>query len=112
MTDWRRSVLDAARFNPDRAAKADLFQGTHLLVGLNCFEPGQSQAVHAHAGADKFYLLLSGKARMQVGDQVFEAASGELIWAPAGVPHGVEEAIERTVMLVAIAPAPPSGRAG
>lgn len=112
MTDWLRSVLDAARFGPDRAAKTDLFRGAHLFVGLNCFEPGQSQAVHAHSGADKFYLLLSGKARMRVGDQVFEAAGGEVVWAPADVPHGVEEAIERTVMLVAIAPPPPPARAG
>jgi len=110
MTDWIRSVLDAARFSPDQASKADLFRGAQLFVGLNCFEPGQSQAVHAHAGADKFYLLLSGKARMRVGDEVFEAESGEVVWASAGVPHGVEAAIERTVMLVAMAP--PPGRAG
>jgi quercetin dioxygenase-like cupin family protein len=31
-----------------------------------------------------------------------------VIWAPAGVPHGVADAIERTVLLVAIAP-PPRG---
>jgi quercetin dioxygenase-like cupin family protein len=106
MTDWTRSVLDAARFSPDRAAKADLVRGSHLFAGLNCFEPGQAQAVHTHAGTDKFYLLLSGKARMRVGDDVFEAAGGEVVWAPAGVPHGVEAAIERTVMLVAMAPPP------
>jgi hypothetical protein len=31
-----------------------------------------------------------------------------LVWAPADVPHGVEEALERTVLLVAMAP-PPTG---
>jgi quercetin dioxygenase-like cupin family protein len=29
-----------------------------------------------------------------------------MVWAPADVPHGVDEALERTVMLVAIAPPP------
>ena len=29
-----------------------------------------------------------------------------MVWAPADVPHGVDEALERTVMLVAMAPAP------
>jgi len=78
----------------------DLARGGHLLAGLNCFEPGQSQAVHAHAGADKFYLVLEGKARMQVGSEEAEAGPGTLVWAPAGVPHGVLQAVERCVMLV------------
>ncbi len=106
MTDWLRAVREAAQFSPDRAAKAELFRGTHLFVGLNCFEPGQAQALHAHASADKFYLLVSGKARMRVGDEVREAASGDVIWAPEGVPHGVEAVLEPTVMLVGIAPPP------
>ena len=32
--------------------------------------------------------------------------AGDLILAPEGVPHGVERALERTVVLVAISPAP------
>jgi quercetin dioxygenase-like cupin family protein len=59
-----------------------------------------------HSGADKFYFLVSGKARMRVGDETRDATAGDLVWAPADVPHGVLEAQERTVMLVAIAPPP------
>jgi quercetin dioxygenase-like cupin family protein len=29
-----------------------------------------------------------------------------VVWCPAGVPHGVEEALERTVLLIAMAPPP------
>lgn len=96
----------AAAFNPDKATKADIVRGAALFVGLNCFEPGQSQAVHSHSGADKFYLVLSGNARMIVGGETREAAAGTLVWAPADVPHGVEAAHERTVMLIGIAPPP------
>jgi quercetin dioxygenase-like cupin family protein len=106
MTTMRRRVAEEARFAAEKAAKVDLFRGTGLFVGLNCFEPGQQQHVHAHAGADKFYFLASGKARMVVGDATFEASAGDVVWAPADVPHGVVEALERTVMLVAIAPPP------
>ena len=95
-----------AVFAADKAAKADLIRGEHLFLGLNCFEPGQSQRIHAHRGADKFYLILSGKARMAVGDDRFEAGAGAVIWAPADVPHGVDEALEQTVMLIGIAPPP------
>jgi quercetin dioxygenase-like cupin family protein len=100
------NVHDRAAFGAGKAVKADLFTGRHLFVGLNCFEPGQTQQLHVHGGADKFYFLVSGKARMRVGDETRDATAGDLVWAPADVPHGVVEALERTVMLVAIAPPP------
>jgi quercetin dioxygenase-like cupin family protein len=103
------AVQERARFDASKFAKADLASGAQLMAGLNCFEPGQSQHAHAHAGADKFYLVLSGKARMTVGDETRVAEAGTLVWAPADVPHGVDEALERTVLLVAIAPPPRRG---
>ena len=96
----------AAVFHEGKAAKVDLARGHHLFLGLNCFEAGQSQPVHHHSGMDKFYLIVSGKARMIVGDQVAVAEAGTLVWAPADVPHGVADALERTVMLVGMAPPP------
>jgi quercetin dioxygenase-like cupin family protein len=99
-------IADVIHFDADRATTADLARGSTLFAGLNCFEPGQAQRIHAHRGADKFYLVLSGKARMTVGDETLVAEAGTLVWAPAGVDHGVEEAIERTVMLVSMAPPP------
>lgn len=111
MADYFKSVEEAARFSPAKGTKADLFAGSRLFVGLNCFEPGQSQAVHAHPGADKFYFVAAGKARMTVGNETREVGAGTVVWAPADLPHGVVAALERTVMLVAIAP-PPGRSAG
>lgn len=95
-----RSAPDAAAFDPARASKSDLYSGTHLFAGLNCFETGQSQKIHTHTGMDKVYLVLSGRARMRVGEEVQVAEAGTVVWAPAEVPHGVEEALEPTVMVV------------
>lgn len=108
MTDQEplQHLAERARFSTAKMTKIDCFRSERLLVGLNCFEPGQAQAVHAHASADKFYLVVSGKARFVVGDRTLEAGPGALVLAPEGVPHGVERALERTVVLVAIAPAP------
>ena len=106
MTEHFHSVHKAATFDAVKATKADIFVGQQLFVGLNCFEPGQSQKVHVHAGADKFYLVVSGKARITVGDQTREVGAGTVVWAPADLPHGVDEALERTVMVVAMAPPP------
>jgi len=106
MTEFFRSVNESAVFSGEQAAKADLYAGERLFVGLNCFQPGQAQKVHAHAGADKFYYVCSGRARLTVGEETREVTAGDIVWAPAGVPHGVAEALERTVLLVGIAPPP------
>jgi quercetin dioxygenase-like cupin family protein len=106
MTDYFRSIDAVATFSEKKAFKADLFASRQLFVGLNCFQRGQSQKIHVHAGSDKFYLVVSGKARMVVGDEMREVGRGTVVWAPAHLPHGVSEALEPTVMLVAIAPPP------
>ena len=106
MSQFFKSVEASQSFATDRPTKADLFAGRQLFVGLNCFEPGQTQPIHVHTGADKFYLVLSGRARMTVGVETEEAGPGTVVWAPAHVPHGVAEALERTVLLVGIAPPP------
>ena len=95
-----------AQFDPARMTKIDLARGEHIFLGLNCLEPGQSQKVHAHAGADKFYLVVSGKARITVGAETREVGPGALVWCPADQPHGIEAAIERTVLVVGMAPGP------
>ncbi len=106
MSRYLLRPTDHVTFSPDHATKADVVRGTHLFIGLNCFEPGQSQRVHSHHEADKVYLVLSGKARMVVGEDRFLAGPGDLVWAPKEVPHGVENVEERTVMLVGLSPPP------
>lgn len=94
------AVAARAAFAPQAMQKLDCFTSQRLLLGLNCFEPGQSQRVHAHAGADKFYLVMSGRASMVVGEETRDVAAGDLAFAAAGVAHGVVTAYERTIMLV------------
>jgi mannose-6-phosphate isomerase-like protein (cupin superfamily) len=106
VSDYVLKPADHARYDRAKFAKMNLVAGDCLMLGLNCFEPGQLQSTHTHADADKFYLILSGKARMRVGEEIVHAEANDLIWAPAGEPHGVEAALERTVMLVGIAPPP------
>jgi len=104
--DLLQRLSEHARFSATKMTKIDCFRSERLLVGLNCFEPGQTQPVHAHPGADKFYFVVSGKARFTLGDRAIDARAGDLVLAPAAVPHGIQHALERTVLLVAITPAP------
>jgi quercetin dioxygenase-like cupin family protein len=85
--------------------KITLWQGEHVMIGLNCLEPGQRQKIHAHEGADKFYLVLQGSGKFTVGEEEREAGEGMLVVAPSGIPHGVSNvASERLSLLVTIAP--------
>lgn len=100
--DWRQH----AGTQPEKFHKATLWQGQHMMVGLNCLEPGQKQSVHAHEGADKFYFVLEGSGEFTVGDERLNAHDGMLVVAPAGVSHGVVNSGNvRLSLLVAIAPA-------
>ena len=99
--DWREHTGAA----PEKFYKTTLWQGEHITLGLNCLEPGQTQSLHAHDGADKVYFVLEGRGRFTVGDQEREAGTGTLVIAQAGVPHGVTNASDSSLsLLVAIAP--------
>ncbi len=99
--DWH----DHAGSQAEKFYKTTLWQGEHAMVGLNCLEPGQTQPVHAHDGADKFYFVLAGRGKFTVGDEEKEADAGTLVIAPSGIPHGVANAgDERLSLLVTIAP--------
>ena len=100
-TDYRERVGS----NPDKQFKATLFQSGRLMLGLNCLEPGQSQHAHTHGDPDKFYFVAEGAGEFVVGDETRRAGQGMVIWAPAGVTHGVTNTgTERLVLLVGIAP--------
>jgi quercetin dioxygenase-like cupin family protein len=98
---------DHVGVKPEKFYKTTLFRGEYLMVGLNCLEPGQVQAVHDHADQDKFYYVIEGAGEFAVGDQVTTVGPGHVVWAEAGVPHGVEnKGHERLVIFMGIAPSP------
>jgi quercetin dioxygenase-like cupin family protein len=85
--------------------KTTLWQGQHLMLGINCLEPNQIQPVHAHTGADKFYLVLAGRGKFTVGGEQRTVEAGSLVIAPAGIPHGVtNDGTDRLSLLVTMAP--------
>lgn len=102
-----KTYRDYTGSSPDKFFKSTLFQSEHLLLGLNCLDPGQMQAMHTHAGQDKFYFVLEGQGEFRVGGETQTIGPGNIIWAPAGAAHGVANSgAERLVILVGIAPAP------
>lgn len=107
MSAHRKSVADHVGSRPEKGFKATLFESSRLLLGVNCLDAGQTQALHSHAGQDKFYLVHEGRGRFTVGADVFEGGPGDVVWAPADLPHAVTNVgAARLTLVVGIAPAP------
>src|SRR5215831_4398024 len=102
-----KRAVDLARFSPEKMGKVDLVRGETLFAGLNCFEPGQEHAAHAHAGQDKLYVVLEGQAEIQVGGEKKLVPTGGGAFAPSGVMHSVRNISgSRLVVLAVLAPPP------
>src|SRR6185295_13119333 len=91
-----------AEWRSDKMGKSTLFESSRLLVGLNGFEPGQSHALHAHAGMDKMYYVLDGEGVFLLQDAELPMQSGDLLVAPDGVPHGVKNTGDRRLLVLAV----------
>ena len=92
-------------FRPDKYGKSTLFESENILVGLNCLNPGQSFEKRSHVVQNRFYLVLEGRGRAQVGEEAQDIRPGTVIWISTGSSHKIENTgTEPLVMLVGIAP--------
>lgn len=97
----------AWRFSAQKLAKNNLFETAQMFADIYGLEPGQAQKPHAHAGATKFYLVLSGRGVFRVGSEERELGPGGMAWSAPGEEHGVENrSDERLVLLVTMSPNP------
>ncbi len=107
MSKYVANYQDHVGIRTEKFYKTTVFQGKNLMIGLNCLEPGQIQPPHDHSDQDKFYYVIAGVGVFTVGEDVIEIGPGHIVWAQAGVEHGVEnKGHERLAVLVGIAPPP------
>lgn len=105
MSEVHKKIADHVGARPDKGFKSTLFESSRILLGMNCLEPGQEQKAHDHPDQDKFYSVIEGTGEFLVGDATFTATAGEVVFAPAGAPHGVRNSgTGRLSMLVGITP--------
>ena len=102
-----KTLASLAEFSPEKMAKATVARGESLFAGLNCLEPGQEHAAHAHAGQDKLYVVLEGEAEIVVGQETQVISAGGGAFAASGVVHSVRNCGDtRLVVLAVLAPPP------
>jgi mannose-6-phosphate isomerase-like protein (cupin superfamily) len=98
---------DHAVYSAEKMGKGTLFRSDRIMVGLNCFEPGQEHKLHAHEGMDKVYYVVEGSGVFVLEDRELEMEAGIMLVAPEGAPHGIRNTGPERLLVVAIlAPAP------
>jgi quercetin dioxygenase-like cupin family protein len=100
-------VADKLAFASDKMRKNNLFDSERMFCDVYCFEPGQTQTAHAHAGSDKIYYVIDGTAEIQLGAETRTLVAGGAAHAAPGEAHGVRNpGPGRLSLLVFMAPKP------
>ncbi|MGC8759609.1 MAG: cupin domain-containing protein [Bryobacteraceae bacterium] len=102
-----RDIACRAEFLPDRMGKVTLASGERLSAGLNCLLPGQEHAAHVHADQDKLYYVLAGQGEAILGEEAHAVGEGDLVLAPAGVPHGLKNPGPGVLVVMVVFAPPP-----
>ena len=104
-----KNLAGRAEFSADakKMGKVSLGAGAHLYAGLNCFLPGQEHQAHVHADQDKMYVVVAGRGVAQIGGEVTEVETGDLILATAGVVHGLKNTSTQPFSVLVVFGPPP-----
>lgn len=83
-------IIETESLRPEGGG-APIFEGAeHGGVKLTFFVvdagPGQGPGLHVHT-YNEVFLIQEGTARFWIGDEEVDAHAGQILVAPAGVPH-------------------------
>jgi quercetin dioxygenase-like cupin family protein len=86
-----------------------LFEGVAHAAPVSFFllhtKPGQGPGLHRHPYAETF-VIQEGQATFTIGDERIEARAGEIVVAPAEVPHAFVNSGTTILRSVNIHPVP------
>jgi mannose-6-phosphate isomerase-like protein (cupin superfamily) len=99
--------IDVRRYDAAKMQKLNLFQTSRFFCDIYCLLPEQAQKPHAHADADKLYVVLEGTVVAAIDDEVVTLTAGDSVLAPAGSAHGISNpGAVAASLLVFMAPHP------
>lgn len=75
-----------------------------MSAGLYVLEAGEADEQTPHA-QDELYVMLAGRARLQVGEDGYAVEPGTIVYVPRRVAHRFADIEERLEVLVFFAPA-------
>jgi quercetin dioxygenase-like cupin family protein len=78
-------------------ATGPVLRGVEIELARIHFASGGGASVHSHPEEQIVYVL-SGRARVTLGDDVYEVVRGQASYHPPNVPHGFEALEEVTAL--------------
>jgi mannose-6-phosphate isomerase-like protein (cupin superfamily) len=103
MDAWELDELEAARVASGRLYH-EFISVPDLSGGVYVLEAGATDPQSPHA-EDELYVVMSGRAKVRVGDEVRPIRDGSVIFVAANVEHKFHDIEERLVLLVMFGPA-------
>jgi mannose-6-phosphate isomerase-like protein (cupin superfamily) len=102
------SELNAER-NKSGKLYLEFLRVPNLSTGLYVLEAGATDPQQPHS-EDEVYIIMQGKGKIKVADEVFPVSNGSIVYVSANVEHKFFEIEERLEVLVFFAPAEYSKR--
>ena len=65
----------------------DLPESETIAIGYVALQPGESTDIGLHDDEEEAYVVLSGKARLMLGDRFDELEKGAVVYVPRNTPH-------------------------
>ena len=100
---WELDEVEA-----DQAASGRLYHEFLTVPDLSCglyvLDAGATDPQSPH-GEDELYYVVTGRARVTVGDTTRDIKPGSMVFVAATVPHKFHDITERLELLVVFGPA-------
>ncbi len=77
---------DIAPFQRERML-LDLPESETIAIGYVALKPGESTDIGLHDDEEEAYVVLSGKAKLMLGDSYHELEKGHVVYVPRNTPH-------------------------
>jgi mannose-6-phosphate isomerase-like protein (cupin superfamily) len=64
-------------------------------------KPGSEPPLHVHHASDETFFVLDGRMRFLIGDRIYDAGPGDVVFAPRGIPHAfrIKSPVVRSITL-------------
>ena len=86
----RERLFDPSQDGPWRGSIDGLVMGGEITVlAYGTDKVGEGPRLHVHP-YDETFIVIEGRARFFVGDATLDAAKGDVVLGPRGVPHRFE----------------------
>ena len=88
-------------FSAEARVNRELLDSSHLLVRMNCYEPGQVTPMHKHPGQDEVLYIVEGAGTVSFEDsEDLPVEAGQLVCLPGDQFHRIEAGPDGRMVMI------------